>query len=394
MPARRAFNKHAYNNCKIKYQNITVRILGASILSYFSSPEIKTWFSYNTYFLSFGILWPEMHFPAVCSETLSFPVLKNSAGSSPNIYYTDWLCWIKIRCHSPLHIKGWNQSNVTLQTSSSSSILQPHRGCGKGHRKETLKIYDYEVSAVAMGTCRESEKRPERGSKPLGQKCTQYLAKDSYVFHLLLRWTSTVPHFCLTQILPRCCTIIARTKELASLASSSPMVQVIFSEKNCGKLYSIKSNANGCFKENVQFNWLGKNHKSLGVLEPHRHLSNLFVILQQAQHKRSLPSCLGSSICFLIRNVKVSQAKYVCQQILCDEQIEYFMGTFSWQICCQSWLPALKMLLWSNRNVIVLNSHTLDLSLFIKNYTCYGYLSCSHLLSATLLLYKLVLCCI
>ena len=48
-----------------------------------------------------------------------------------------------------------------------------------GHRKVTLN-YDYEASAVAMATYRESEQGPERGSKPVGQKYTQSLAEDSY----------------------------------------------------------------------------------------------------------------------------------------------------------------------------------------------------------------------
>lgn len=61
-----------------------------------------------------------------------------------------------------------------------SSTLQPHAGCRMGHRKMTLKVYDYEVSAAAMATYRESEQGSERGSKPAGLKSTQFLAKDSY----------------------------------------------------------------------------------------------------------------------------------------------------------------------------------------------------------------------
>lgn len=132
-----------------------------------------------------------------------------------------------------------------------------------------------------------------------------------------------------------------------------------FPKTNQWEMIFFKSNGNKYIQEDVQCNLLGKNYKSLGVLVPHWRLRNLFVILQQAQHERTLPSCLGGSICFLIRNVKVIQAKHLCQQILCEEQFEYFMGTFSWQICCQSWLPALKTLLWSTGNVIVLSSHTL-----------------------------------
>lgn len=98
----------------------------------------------------------------------------------------------------------------------------------------TLKIYGYEVSAVAMGTCRGSEKRPERGSKPLGKKCTQFLAKDSYLSspQMDFQCTSLLPNPGIT----RCCTIVARTKKLASLVSSSPTVQVFFSET---KLWEI-----------------------------------------------------------------------------------------------------------------------------------------------------------
>lgn len=48
------------------------------------------------------------------------------------------------------------------------------------HRKVTLKVYDYEVSAAAMAAYQQSEKEPERGSKTMGQKYTQFLAKDSY----------------------------------------------------------------------------------------------------------------------------------------------------------------------------------------------------------------------
>lgn len=68
--------------------------------------------------------------------------------------------------------------------------LQPHTGCRMCHKKVTLKVYDYMVSAAAMATHRESEQGPEVGSKPAGQKYTQFLAKNSYRLHLLLRWTS------------------------------------------------------------------------------------------------------------------------------------------------------------------------------------------------------------
>lgn len=48
------------------------------------------------------------------------------------------------------------------------------------HRKVMLNVYDYEVSAAATVTYRQPEKGAGRGSKPMGQKYTQFLAKDSY----------------------------------------------------------------------------------------------------------------------------------------------------------------------------------------------------------------------
>lgn len=126
-------------------------------------------------------------------------------------------------------------------------------------------------------------------------------------------------------------------------------------------------------RETVQYNLERKNHK---ILSPLHHIYTWGGYLYE-----SLPSYLDGSICFLIRNLKVIQAEHLCQQILSDEQFEYFIGTFSWQIWCQSWLLALNMFIWSNGNVIILSNHTLDWSLSSSSFILAMYLfKCSHLL--------------
>lgn len=107
-----------------------------------------------------------------------------------------------------------------------SSSLQPHTGCRMDHRQMTLKVYDYEVSAAAMATYRESEQGPERAVSPWAKSILSYWQRT-----LTIASSPQTDFQCTTLLsnsdITRYHMVITRTKELvASLISSPPVVQV------------------------------------------------------------------------------------------------------------------------------------------------------------------------
>jgi len=138
-----------------------------------------------------------------------------------------------------------------------------------GCRKVMLKVYDYEVSAAAMATYKESEQGPGGAGS---QRAKSILSSWQRTLTVA---SSPLMDFQCTALLSnsdvtRYCTVTTRATEfVTSLVSFSQQCKFFFQSQNCGKLYSLVSKANTCHQEDVQCNLVGKNHENLGVLVLH-----------------------------------------------------------------------------------------------------------------------------